>query len=71
MATLTSDWVPLIASAWTRYTPISYRSLALIAAIALLSYIFGYLASQIFFLSARAPTASFHENKGAMISVDV
>jgi hypothetical protein len=46
MATLTSDWV-LIASAWTRYTPIGYRSLALIAAIALLSYIFGYLASQI------------------------
>jgi hypothetical protein len=46
MATLTSDWVPLIASAWTRYTPIGYRSLALIAAIALLSYIFGYLASQ-------------------------
>ena len=66
MATLTSDWLPLIASAWTRYTPIGYRSLALIAAIALLSYIFGYLASQIF-LSARAPTASFHENKGAMI----
>ena len=47
MATLTSDWVPLIASAWARYTPIGYRSLALIAAIALLSYIFGYLASQI------------------------
>ena len=49
MATLTSDWVPLIASAWARYTPIGYRSLALIAAIALLSYIFGYLASQMQF----------------------
>jgi hypothetical protein len=47
MATLTSDWGPLIASAWMRYTPIGYRSLALIAAIGLLSYILGYLASQI------------------------
>ena len=51
MATLTSDWV-LIASAWARYTPIGYRSLALIAAIALLSYIFGYLASQMQFPEA-------------------
>jgi hypothetical protein len=64
MATLTSDWVPLIASAWTRYTPIGYRSLALIAAIALLSYIFGYLASQMQFPEHRGADSKLPRKQG-------
>ena len=63
MATLTTNCLSLIALAWMPYMLIGYRSLALIAAIALLSYISAIWLAK--FLSAGAPTASFHQNKGA------
>lgn len=48
MATLTSVWVSLIASAWA-YMPLDAYSLILLGAIAALSYLLGYLCSQMQF----------------------
>jgi hypothetical protein len=48
MAMLISDWVWLIASAWT-YVPLHDHSLLALGAIAILSYWLGYLCSQMQF----------------------
>jgi uncharacterized membrane protein len=49
MATLLTGWVAAIASAWAHYMPIDYGRVVLLAAIAILSYILGYLCSQLQF----------------------
>jgi len=45
MATLTSVWISLIGSALA-YVPLDNHSLILLSAIAVLSYLLGYLCSQ-------------------------
>jgi len=48
MATLTSVWISLIGSALA-YVPLDNHSLILLSAIAVLSYLLGYLCSQMQF----------------------
>ena len=66
MATLTSVWVSLIASAWT-YVPLHDHSLLALGAIAILSYWLGYLCSQMQYPSALRAKESRQENKGLKI----
>jgi hypothetical protein len=48
MASLTSVWVSLIASAWA-YMPVHGHPLLALAAVAVLSYSLGYVCSQMQF----------------------